>query len=401
LAELHLITGEYPPRVGGVGDYTRVVAEGLAAAGERVHVWHPREDESAGAGGESEAGVAVRAEFGSFSPAGLARLGRRLDGFAAPRRLLVQYVPHAYGWRSMNVAFCAWLWWRATAKGDRVEVMVHEPCVEFAGSLKQKGAAVVHRLMAATLLRAARRVFVSIPAWEGYWRPYAFGRRVSFEWLPAPSTVPVVGDAAGAARVRARLGLAPGELLVGHFGTYSPLVTKELRRVLPALLDGGAPARVLLMGRGGEPFCEELEHTHPNLRGRVCATGCLGAEELSAGLAACDLLAQPFPDGVTTRRTSVMAALAHGRAVVTTRGRLTEELWRESGAVALAEAGDREAFCSEAARLLKDAGARERLGANARALYRERFDASHTVAALRRETPAEVVTAGERVALAE
>ena len=37
----HLITGEYPPRLGGVSDYTRAVAAGLALNGCDVHVWCP------------------------------------------------------------------------------------------------------------------------------------------------------------------------------------------------------------------------------------------------------------------------------------------------------------------------------------------------------------------------
>ena len=30
----HILTGEYPPECGGVGHYTRLVARGLAAAGD-------------------------------------------------------------------------------------------------------------------------------------------------------------------------------------------------------------------------------------------------------------------------------------------------------------------------------------------------------------------------------
>jgi hypothetical protein len=37
----HMITGEYPPQAGGVSDYSRVVARGLAAAGDTVHVYAP------------------------------------------------------------------------------------------------------------------------------------------------------------------------------------------------------------------------------------------------------------------------------------------------------------------------------------------------------------------------
>jgi glycosyltransferase involved in cell wall biosynthesis len=80
-----------------------------------------------------------------------------------------------------------------------------------------------------------------------------------------------------------------------------------------------------------------------------------------------------------------MAGLAHGLAIVTTKGRLTEPLWEESGAVALAPAGDEDALLREVRRLLASPKERARLSGAARTLYRERFDLSHTIAALRGE----------------
>src|SRR5205823_325237 len=132
----------------------------------------------------------------------LRHAGRMLDEYAAPRRLLVEYVPHGYGFGAMNVAFCAWLWKRARVSGDVVELMVHEPFLEFGGGTwRRYVVASVQRLMAAVLLGATSRVRVAIPMWGEMWRPYALGRRVRFEWLPVPSTVVVALDPSGAARV--------------------------------------------------------------------------------------------------------------------------------------------------------------------------------------------------------
>jgi len=52
------------------------------------------------------------------------------------------------------------------------------------------------------------------------------------------------------------------------------------------------------------------------------------------------VLLQPYEDGVTTRRGSIIAALALGVPVVTTTGRMTEPLWRASAAVTLVADGD-------------------------------------------------------------
>ena len=69
-------------------------------------------------------------DLGGIGPADLKRLDERLNAFPAPRRLLVQWVPHGFGYHSMNVWFCLWLARRARA-GDAIELMVHEPYLEF------------------------------------------------------------------------------------------------------------------------------------------------------------------------------------------------------------------------------------------------------------------------------
>lgn len=378
MADRHLVTAEYPPQPGGVSDYVRGVAAGLAAAGERVHVWCPPADGPP----PDDAGVQVHRELGRISAGDLRRAGALLDGFPAPRRLLVQWVPHAYGRRAMNLGFCLWVRERA-ARGDRVEIMVHEPFLAFGGSARQVVVAAVHRAMTVALLGAAERVWVSTPAWAERWRKYRLGRAVPFEWTPIPSNVPVAEDAEGARRVRARHVPAGGRLL-GHFGTYRANVAGLLAPVLAAVLEPSPERAALLLGRGGEGFRDALLERHPGLAGRVHAPGALSAAELSLHLAACDLLVQPYPDGANGRQTSLAAGLEHGLAVVTTEGPSTEPVWRESGAVALAPPGDAEAAARLVDRLLADDAARARLGAAAKRLYDERLHLRHTIAALTR-----------------
>ena len=380
--EWHLITSEYPPQIGGVGDYTYMVGSGLAAAGDRVHVWCPPcEDET-----PALPGVTVHKELGRFAPSDLRRAGQLLDQFPAPRCLLVQWVPHGYGYRSMNIAFCMWLWKRAKFDHDRVELMIHEPFLPFReGTGKQDAAAAVHRLMVVTLLNAVRQIWTAIPAWESHLRPYALGRDIRFGWLPVPSTIAVVGDTQTSQSIRMRY--APdGKFLVAHFGTYGRHVTKALMALLPGLLGDYANLSVLLLGRGGEALRDDLIRADAKLAGRVHATGQLSADAISNHLSACDLLIQPYPDGVSSRRSSTMVGLSHGLPIVTTTGRLTEPLWAESGAVKLAQAGDVDSLSKSIKRLLGDASERERLSEAARLLYDNRFHVRHTIAALREST---------------
>ena len=381
----HLITSEFPPQPGGVSDYTQQLATGLVAQGDEVHVWCP-----ACASERPEAkGFSIHREFGTFTPSDLRRVDQELDRFPGPRRILVQWVPHGYGYRSMNLAFCWWVWKRAARHGDLVELMVHEPFLTFSwSSLRQNAAAAVHRLMTILLLRAASRVWISIPRWRALLGPYSLGKQTRFEWLPVPSNIPVAEDPAAVQAVRRRY--VQGErLLVGHFGTFGLLIGRLLEPIVYALTEADPACVLLLMGRGSEQFRQRLIQTEPRLAGIVEATGPLAPETLSSHLAACDLLIQPYPDGVSTRRGSVMAGLAHGKPIVTTTGWLTEPLWSNSDAVALASAGDLEAFIHNFRRLSSDTGARLRAAAAARKLYQDRFDMAHTVRALRQVEPGE------------
>ncbi len=375
-ATLHLITGEYPPQFGGVSDYTGSVARGLAAAGASVHVWCP----SASSPDQTPAGpgVTVHRIAGQWRRDDLARLDRELDEIPAPRRLIVQWVPQAYGRRSLNVGFCAWLRRRAV-RGDTVDLMVHEAFLAFGeGGWKQDVAAIVHRLMVSLLLSRASRVWVSIPAWAEALRPYCFWRRLAFEWLPVPSNVPRVENDQATRRAFA----SDRRLVVGHFSTYEGQVRRSLAALVPALLEREPAVTVLLLGRDSDAFRSILSVAHPLLAHRINATGVLDARRLSLALQACDLVVQPYPDGASSRRTTLMTALAHGIPVVTTEGHLSESLWRTSGAVRVVRAGDDQALLHASLDLCNDKEERYRLSIAGQALYSARFDIGHTIQAL-------------------
>ena len=371
---IHLVTPEYPPRRGGVADYTRQIATELSRRGERVHVWGPE-----GSASEPGSAVTVHTDLGRFRGIDLRRANDRLDAFPSPRRLLVQWVPHGYGWRAMNLPFCLWLWRRAVA-GDSIELIVHEPFVAFSGSAGHYALAAVQRAMMLLLLSAARRVWVTTEAWTPLLEPYLTSRALRIESLPVPSSLAPV-DPAAVDGVRARY--APGEKqLVGHFGTHGPLVASVLEGVIPRIAEATASTCFLLIGTDSEQFKSLLLANHTHLAGRVSATGGLDARDLPAHIAACDVLLQPYPDGVTTRRTSTMAGLLARVPIVTTRGALTETLWGNPRSVRLAEVGNDEALARHVLQLLADPAERRRQAAEGYVLYDRCFDVRHTIAAL-------------------
>lgn len=370
-----VVTGEYPPQHGGVSDYTRLVARGLAAAGDAVTVYAPA---CPGAAPE-DPGVTVVRLPGHFGPRGLAALDRRLAARPRPDRVLIQYVPHAFGWKAMNLPFAAWVAARAR-RAAPVWVMVHEVAFPFAWRPPAHALlGAVTAVMARLVLGAADRLFVSIPGWVPRIRRLCPRARRA-EWLPIPSNASTAADPAAVDAVRGRY--APGGDLVGHFGTFGRAVTDVLAPAVRELLARRPDARLLLIGRGSDRFRDELAATGP--ANRVLATGELGADELAAHLRACDLLLQPYPDGVSSRRTSVMAGLANGVPVVTNLGFLSEPLWAAAPGVTAAPGPDPARIAEAAAAVLDlDPPARAALGRRGADLYDATFSDARVIAALR------------------
>jgi glycosyltransferase involved in cell wall biosynthesis len=385
-----ILTGEYPPQPGGVSDYCRLLAQGLAEAGDEVHVWFqsaagpaPAEskDECTPAATGGNANMFVHRLPRGFGPRALRLLNAELRRLPRPYRLLVQYVPQAFGWKGMNVLFCLWLY---TRRQPMSWVMFHEVAfpLRWAQPLKHNLLGMVTRFMASLVVRRADRVFVSIPAWEPYLRQLGLFRR-PVTWLPVPSNVSTAVSAQAIAEIRTRYGLTPGTLFLGHFGTYAADTAALLGSVLSSLLSTDVRRVMLLIGRGSERYQDWLERYHPNLRGRVHASGSLPGEEIAAHLASCDVLLQPYVDGVSSRRGSLMAGLALGLAIVTNQGRLTESLWQTSQAVRLVPAFSAPLLVAATESLLANPASRVELGRRAAELYRERFTLARMIQTLR------------------
>lgn len=351
----HLVTPEFPPLMGGVSEHSRVLADAAVQRGHEVHVWTRT-------GALPLPSVQVHTTLGEFGPPDLARTDVELERFPGPREILVQWVPHGFGYRGMNVHFPRWIASRA-AKGDRVDVMVHEPFVDyFGGSLTQPARAIVQRYMTRTVLRPARRVWMSIPGWEARLAPM-LADASSLRVLPVPGTIPVDRSPASVAGIRARL-LGPAKWLVGYFGTGGPYAESALQLAVRDLSARRTDIAFVCIGRGSEDVAARV--------GSCSSTGALGLTELSHHLSACDLLIQPYVDGVSGRRTTTISALEHGVPVVTTFGALSEPYWQEADGVAVVPASSPEKLANAIDRLLSaERNASARTGAAA--MYQARF----------------------------
>jgi glycosyltransferase involved in cell wall biosynthesis len=149
------------------------------------------------------------------------------------------------------------------------------------------------------------------------------------EWIPIGSNISTnLPDGYDRNPWRSSMHVSEDDLLVGYFGflneSKGALVLIE---ALAKLLADGVPAHLVMIGgRAGSSDPTNLEYGRKvdeaiNARGlvdHVRWTGFVQDAEVSAHFLASDIIALPYLDGVSLRRGTLMAGLAHGRAIVTT-----------------------------------------------------------------------------------
>ncbi len=278
----------------------------------------------------------------------------------------------------MNVPFCAWV---AARRKEQVWVMFHEVAFPFGSRPRRTNlTALANRLMALLLVNRATRVFVSIPGW----RPLLEKLRLtelSCEWLPIPSLIPTTVSKERVADLRSRVVPRQARLL-GHFGTFGPKVVPLLDLLLPPLLTGHAERRLLLIGRGSREMRERLVARHAALGEQIRATGALSASELAHQIAGCELMIQPYPDGLSSRRSSMMAPLALGVPVVSNLGELTDQFWMSQSAISVVREATPQAYSLRVRELLGADAQLEVLRRNAIRVYEQNFSLQRTVRGL-------------------
>ncbi|MCA1833955.1 MAG: glycosyltransferase family 4 protein, partial [Actinobacteria bacterium] len=226
---------------------------------------------------------------------------------------------------------------------------------------------VAQRLETAAVIRTARKVVVTTTPRCDTLRRWFPDRRGDIVAIPIGATIepdptrPLNGT-------RAQYGLSDSDFVIAHVGSIG--AGRDFGPVFDALRDlkrEGISARLLCIGRAGS------SEAPADLAANVIFTGVLPRAEISDALRASDAYVFCEPSGPAAgRKTSLLAAFAHGLPVVAYSGKDSDEGLRGGDNVILVR--PRATDVTQALRsLATDAGKRESLGANARRLYESRF----------------------------
>jgi glycosyltransferase involved in cell wall biosynthesis len=170
-------------------------------------------------------------------------------------------------------------------------------------------------------------------------------------------------------------GYGDSDLVIGYFGFLNRSKGGlTLVHTLERLVQAGHNARLLMVGERvgvNDPtnfqYLQEVEAQihHLGLTDRVHWTGHQPAAEVSADLAACDLLLLPYEDGASLRRGTLMAGLAHGCAIITTTPQSPLPELVDGRDLLYVSPGDDEAAAQAVLRIVNDLHLAARLSANA------------------------------------
>jgi glycosyltransferase involved in cell wall biosynthesis len=361
-----LVTGEYPPVSGGVADYTYQIAHRLVEQGDEVEVIA----KVAGAGPRKNGDVIVRPINLGCWPLWAIGMKTRVRIAEKADVLLLEYVPQLYGWKAMNLPFTFLM---SRLQGYPLWVHFHECFVEARedASFRERVLAVVTQWMARLLAVRADRVITTIPEFAR--RLEVFRKKSDISVIGVPSNLPIPQ---AECELEAKL--------VGHFSTYSPWIAEVVESALVVLFARHDGSRALLMGRNHERFVVRFRERHPEFASRVSGCGTEDPHGVVRAIQRCEVMLQPYPDGITGRRGTAMASLSLGKAMVTTEGHLSEEFWRMGGVVRLESVRDSEGLANGVGALLDDPAERQRLGREAKEFYQRNFSIERIVDKFRR-----------------
>lgn len=346
-----------------MGDYTYFLASALAEMGCGVEVLTSVGEPGSGLY-PPHLGVEVHRVVKSWGVEGLAQFVAAVRELRS-NTILLQYAPHAYGRRGITLGVNLLPAVVRAATRKRVILNFHELFIPFDHVPRRALGALWQRVMAFLIGVSSNSLTAVSAEWPRRLRRVGIRRMVRV--IPVGSNIPradLVPDERE--RIRMRLGTRRDSLLVGCFGATEPSGDVSILKEVLRKARGQCSLKAVWLGRTGL-----------NTRGLdedgITWTGPLPHPEISRIMSSCDIFVLPFGDGVSTKRTTLAAALLHELPVLSTGGRSVDDVFVHRHNIYLVPSGDSDAMAKGLVELVRSLELRGHLARGARVLYREHF----------------------------
>ncbi len=389
---LLVVTQNLPPAICGVGDYATLFARELARQRPEGQISFLARRPLPGEADLSEwldgfRLYRVAPPFWSVQALPAILRATRESG---ARSVHLHYVPQMYARAGVGLAVGLYgLWLRLS--GRHLTVTFHELYVRWQPSLKWSLISLCQRLTFLGLLLAAHEIVVTteerqrqVEGWR-WWRNWPRSRRSpgNVRLSPVGSNFP--RRAAGLS-LRERTELqqkwalpgGPEGLVLSCLGTARWVEGFDwLWESFQAVQISHPQARLVLIGLGRD----RLPPGHPLTKHpAVIFTGACPASEVSGLLELSDLYLLPLDDGVSGRRTGLMAGLEYGLPIVSTHGPSTPATWLDTLPARLCSPTEKASFVGQVAHLATHPDERAALGRRAAEFYRQHLSWPRIVA---------------------
>jgi len=370
------LTGEYPPMQGGIGDHTAILARHLQALGVESVILISRNYNKFQVSGS---GFRVR-DSETWNPKPETYPVVRDWGHHCwkdvkrhlanhPTDVLhIQYQAAAFdlkGWLN-------WLPWYLRRWQERPKIVTtfHDLRIPYlfpkAGALRWRAVLALAKYSDAVICTNAEDAAAL--------RGFPWGGHV--HQIPLGNNVPVNPPADYDRRAwRAKLGFSDDAFVLAYFGFLNQSKGGEdLIAVLGALTQRGVDARLLMIGGDvGDSDPRNADYARRvkqmiaerGLTERIVTTGYVDLPQVSAHLLAADAALMPYRDGVSFRRTTLIAVLSHGLPVISTSPAIELPQIIPGKNMLLVPPADIPALTDAALRVANDVGLRQSLGAGA------------------------------------
>jgi glycosyltransferase involved in cell wall biosynthesis len=282
--------------------------------------------------------------------------------------ILLQYVPQLYFPRRDLLWLLIWLYFARFHQRKKIILTVHEYNVPLTFSIKRVTARVILDLLFVLLAFLAKKIVVTHGLNYKKLQSFLFWQRHRLMQIPVGSNIPHY---------------KPGGVINGVDADRLPILTlfgqpKAMDKGLLKVLGEVAKAnqhkiRIRWIGRTRSEIlavwqqeCGIEENLLEIYQGE-------SAEAVSGLLQEGYIFLAPFCDGVSSRRTTVMAALEHGLPIVGTKGICTDSIFCEAPSVLLNEPKDKQAFKDNLESLISNQWRVETMRQSARDMFVHHF----------------------------
>lgn len=368
-----IITGEYPPLEGGVGDFTRELGQNLAKQGHELHILTTLTTENQ----EKVAdGMTIHREIKNWGWTAYSQITAWLHKYD-PDIINIQYQIAAY---QLQASITLYPRWQGRHLRAPIVTTFHDLLPPYlfpkAGTLRQWAVRQLAQYSAGVIVTNGKD-YTALSDFLGE-DPQPLIRLIHI----GSNISPQPPEGYSRQHWRRAHQIPPDALLLGFFGFLNQ--SKGIEYLLEALqllhTQYHLPAHLVFIGgRTGDSditnstYAAQIDAlvAEYGLEAHIHRTGYTRPEEVSAALLATDICPLPYREGVNLRRGTLHACLAHGRAIVTTQPPVKIEQLPAEKVVLLVPPADGAALAAAIQRLHQDSALRATLEKNAAVLAAE------------------------------